>query len=144
MKKLVGALLLAITAVACTAPVDYKKERDEVMKFHDLVMGDHSTIVNYQMKLDTLQRNMEDLKTRFPEIDTLKEKENIKALLQELTVAEDSMNDWMHKFEPDITGKSNEEAIQYFQAEKAKIAAVDSLYKKEIKSSEAYFSKFKK
>ncbi|MBC8984299.1 hypothetical protein H9X96_00760 [Pedobacter sp. N36a] len=144
MKKLVGALLLAITAVACTTPVDYKKERDEVMKFHDLVMGDHSTIVNYQMKLDTLQRNMADLKTKFPEIDTLKEKENISMLLKELTVAEDSMNDWMHKFEPDITGKSTEEAIQYFQSEKAKIVAVDSLYKKEIKSSEAYFSKFKK
>lgn len=144
MKKLVGAMLLAITAVACTQPVDYKKERDAVMKFHDVVMGDHSMIVNYQMKLDTIQQNMAALKTKHPEIDTLKEKETITALLKDLAAAEDSMNDWMHKFEPDITGKSNEEAIQYFQKEKAKIVAVDSLYKKEIKSSEDYFSKFRK
>ncbi|MBB2150493.1 hypothetical protein GM920_16465 [Pedobacter sp. LMG 31462] len=137
-------MLLAITAMACTQTVDYKKERDEVMKFHDLVMGDHSMIVNYQMKLDTLQQHMAALKTKFPEIDTLKEKENIKGLLKDLSTAEDSMNDWMHKFEPDITGKSNEEAVRYFQKEKAKIVAVDSLYKKEIKSSEAYFNKFKK
>lgn len=137
-------MLLAVIAMACTQPVDYKKERDAVMKFHDVVMGDHSTIVNYQMKLDTLQRNMAALKTKFPEIDTLKEKENIQLLLKDLTAAEDSMNDWMHKFEPDISGKSNEEAIKYFQEEKAKIVAVDSLYKKEIKSSEAFFNKFKK
>ncbi|WP_316820904.1 hypothetical protein [Pedobacter gandavensis] len=144
MKRIFGAVLLAVTAIACTQPADYKKERDEVMKFHDVVMGDHSTLVNYQMKLDTLQQNMADLKTKFPEIDTLKEKENIQLLLKELTAAEDSMNDWMHKFEPDISGKSNEEAIRYFQNEKAKIVAVDSLYKKEIKSSEIYFNKFKK
>ncbi|WP_316752233.1 hypothetical protein [Pedobacter gandavensis] len=144
MKKLVGAMLLAITAMACTQPVDYKKERDDVMKFHDVVMGDHSTIVNYQMKLDTLQQNMAALKTKHPEIDTLKEKETITALLKDLTTAEDRMNDWMHKFEPDITGKSNGEAIQYFQKEKEKIVAVDSLYKKEIKTSAAYFSKFPK
>ncbi|WP_316841901.1 hypothetical protein [Pedobacter gandavensis] len=144
MKKLVGAMLLAVTAMACTQAGSYKKERDEVMKFHDVVMGDHSTIVNYQMKLDTLQQQMAALKTRFPEIDTLKEKENIQTLLKSLTKAEDSMNDWMHKFEPDISGKSNEEAIKYFQDEKAKIVAVDSLYKKEIKSSADYFLKFKK
>ncbi|MNY82604.1 hypothetical protein D3C86_2248100 [compost metagenome] len=61
-----------------------------------------------------------------------------------MTIAEDSMNDWMHKFEPDVTGKSNDEAIQYFEAEKAKIATIDSLYKVEIKVSGEYLSKFKK
>ncbi|MNY35317.1 hypothetical protein D3C86_1697160 [compost metagenome] len=87
---------------------------------------------------------MKGLKAKYPELDTLKEKETIKVLLNDLTTAEDSMNDWMHKFEPDVTGKSNDESVQYFKAEKVKIQRVDSLYKKEIKSSEAYFSKFKK
>lgn len=137
-------LLLAIVAMACTQTGDYKKERDEVMKFHDLVMGDQSVIVNNQMKLDTLLKDLKGLKTRFPEIDTLKEKATIQTLLKDLTTAEDGMNDWMHKFEPDVTGKSNEESVKYFIAEKAKIKAVDSLYKKEIKSSDAYLSKFKK
>lgn len=144
MKKLVGIVLLALGAAACTQTADYKKERDEVMKFHDLVMGDQTAIVNYQMKLDTLMKDLKGLKVKYPEIDTLKEKESMKALLQDLNTAEDSMNDWMHKFEPDVTGKSNEESVKYFKAEKAKIQRVDSLYKKEIKSSEAYLSKFKK
>lgn len=144
MKKLAGVLVLALMAIACTQNIDYKKERDEVMKFHDLVMGDQSVIVNNQMKLDTLLKDMKGLKLKFPDIDTLKEKETIKGLLTELTKAEDSMNDWMHKFEPDVTGKSNEESVKYFKAEKVKIEAVDSLYKKEIKSSGEYLSKFRK
>ncbi|SHG36535.1 hypothetical protein [Pedobacter caeni] len=142
MNKLVGIVLIALGAAACTA--DYKKERDEVMQFHDLVMGDQTAVVNYQMKLDTLLKDLKGLKAKYPELDTVKEKETMKALLTDLTTAEDSMNDWMHKFEPDVTGKSNEESIKYFKEEKVKIKRVDSLYKKEIKASGAYLSKFKK
>lgn len=144
MKKLTGVLVLALGAMACTQNTDYKQERDDVMKFHDVVMGDQGVVVNNQMKLDTLLKDLKGLKTKFPDIDTVKEKETIKDLLADLTKAEDGMNDWMHKFEPDVTGKSNEESVKYFKAEKVKIMAVDSLYKKEIKSSGDYLSKFKK
>ncbi|TCC97087.1 hypothetical protein [Pedobacter hiemivivus] len=144
MKKSIGALFIAIGAIACTQKGDYKVVRDDVMKFHDVVMADHGKIVNNQMALDTLMKDIKGLKTKFPELDTLKEKTEINALLSKLTQAEDSMNDWMHKFEPDVTGKSNEAAIKYFESEKAKIAAIDSLYKSEIKLSDDYLSKFKK
>lgn len=148
MKKITGILFIAIVAVACNQQqkqeTDYKVVRDEVMKFHDVVMADHGVIVSNQMKLDTLVKDLKGLKLKFPEVDTVKEKETINALIKDLTIAEDSMNDWMHKFEPDVTGKSNEVAVQYFKDEKAKIAAVDSLYKKEIGLSNAYLEKFKK
>lgn len=144
MRKLIGLFCVSLAAVACTPKEDYKTVRDEVMKFHDEVMVDQSTVVNNQMKLDTLLKDLKGLKQRFPEVDTAKEKVAIIGLIADLTKAEDGMNDWMHKFEPDVTGKSNEVAVQYFKAEKAKIAAVDSLYKKEIKSSGDYLSKFKK
>lgn len=144
MKKIAGLFILAIAAVACKPEADYKKERDEVMKFHDLVMEDQNTVVNNQMKLDTLLKDLKGLKQKFPEIDTVKEKATMQEILGNLTKAEDGMNDWMHKFEPDITGKSNEEAVAYFVGEKAKIKAVDSLYKKEIKTSNDYLGKFKK
>ncbi|WP_316811567.1 hypothetical protein [Pedobacter heparinus] len=143
MKTSIGILLISIIA-ACKPGVDYKTVRDEVMKFHDIVMADQGVVVNNQMKLDTLLKDMKDLKTRFPAIDTGKEKETINALMADLTKAENSMNDWMHKFEPDVSGKSNEAAVQYFKAEMAKIVAVDSLYKQEIKSSGAYLHKFGK
>ncbi|MNL62023.1 hypothetical protein D3C87_1860040 [compost metagenome] len=114
------------------------------MKFHDVVMADQGIVVSNQMKLDTLLKDLKGLKAKFPDVDTLKEKKEISALIADLTKAEDSMNDWMHKFEPDVTGKSNEAAVQYFKDEMVKIAAVDSLYKKEIKASAAYLSKFRK
>ncbi|ACU04700.1 hypothetical protein [Pedobacter heparinus] len=144
MKRTIGILLVILAAAACKLGVDYKTKRDEVMKFHDVVMADQGVVVNNQMKLDTLLKDLKGLKAKFPEIDTTAEKATITALIAQLTKAEDSMDDWMHKFEPDVTGKSNEAAIQYFKDEMVKIVAVDSLYKKEIRSSAAYLSKFGK
>lgn len=139
---------MAILAIACNQQQkqekDYKVVRDEVMQFHDLVMADHRVIVKNQMKLDSLLKDLKGLKVKFPEIDTVKEKERVTALIRDLSKAEDQMNDWMHRFEPDITGKSNEVAVQYFKDEKAKIAAIDSLYKKEISLSNVYLDKFEK
>jgi len=137
-------MVSAIGMTACSPTADYKKERDEVMVFHDKVMADHGLIVENQMKLDTMTRNLAALKLKFPDLDTLKEKEHMLALIAELNAAEEQMNTWMHEFEPDITGKSNDEAISYFKNEKLKIRAVDSLYKEEIKLSGGYINKYQK
>jgi GTPase involved in cell partitioning and DNA repair len=148
MKRIIFIAFIVIIAAACTQQnkdtTDYKAVRDEVMKFHDVVMGDHSTLVNNQMKLDTLLKNLSGLKIKFPDVDTLKEEQAITEMLKDLSKAEDEMNDWMHKFEPDVTGKSNEVAVQYFKDERKKIEVIDSLYKQEIKLSDDYLSKFKK
>jgi len=144
MKNTIGVLLLMMVVISCKQGENYKDVRDEVMKFHDVVMEDHGKIVSNQMKLDTLLRSLEVVKQRFPETDTLKEKNAISALLKQLTSSEESMNDWMHKFEPDVTGKSNEEAVRYFKEEKTKIHKIDSHYKADIAVSDAYLNKFKK
>ena len=144
MKLFLAAIVLVTGAVACTQTQNYKTERDEVMKFHDTVMEDHGVLVNNQMKLDSMLKRMPALKTRFPSTDTVKEKVVMKATLDRLNSAEELMNDWMHKFEPDVTGKSNEDAIKYFKAERIKIGKIDSLYKAEIQSSDAYLKQFKK
>lgn len=144
MKKLTGVLFIVIVAISCTQGVDYKVVRDDVMKFHDVVMADHGKIVNNQMILDTLLKDMKGLKAKSPALDTIKEKEAIKEMIARLTHAEDGMNDWMHKFEPDVSGKSNEQAVSYFKAEKVKIAVIDSLYKVEIKASDEYLSNLRK
>ncbi|WP_316789076.1 hypothetical protein [Pedobacter frigoris] len=144
MKKITGILLAATMLAACQQGTDYKAVRDDVMKFHDVVMADHGVIVSNQMKLDTLIKDLKGLKVTFPELDTVKERTAMNALKLELVKAEDAMNDWMHQFEPDITGKSNAEAVKYFEAEKKKIADIDSIYKQEIKISNEYLIKFKK
>lgn len=143
MKKIAGIVLLAVLA-ACQQVTDYKVVRDDVMKFHDTVMADHGIIIDNQMKLDTLLKDFKALKEAFPGVDTLKERAAMTTLKLELVKAEDAMNNWMHQFEPDVTGKSNEEAVKYFKAEKKKIADIDSVYKQEIKISREYLLKFKK
>ncbi len=143
MKKIAGIVLLAVLT-ACQQGTDYKAVRNDVMKFHDIVMADHGIIISNQMKLDTLLADIKALKEAFPETDTLKERAAMTALKLELVKAEDVMNNWMHQFEPDVTGKSNEEAVKYFEAEKKKIADIDSIYKQEIKISREYLLKFKK
>ena len=138
--------LLTCSAVlfSCNPKTDYKAERDEVMKFHDVVMADHGVLVNNEMKLDTMLRNLSALKKDFPSVDTAKEKVVINIALESLKNAENKMNDWMHQFEPDVTGKSNDEAVAYFKAERQKIGKIDSLYKGQIKASNQYLSQFKK
>jgi hypothetical protein len=101
-------------------------------------------VVDQQLKLEEILKNMSALKAQHSEIDTIKEKDSITAVRDRLNVAEEAMNTWMHEFEPDVTGKSNEEAITYFEAEKQKIQKVDTLFKSELKRAEAYLSKFKK
>src|SRR5690606_5225472 len=95
------------------------------------------------LKLDTLKRNLASLKSRHPEIDTTALKSEIGAIVQKLSRAEASMNNWMLKFEPDASDKSNLEAVAYFNKEMRKIAEIDTVYRREIKSSDAFLEKFK-
>lgn len=144
MKRYLFLLVLPAVVISCTQTANYKTERDEVMKFHDVVMQDHGVLVDNQMKLDSMLKDLPALKKKFPATDTTAEKVVIKIALESLKNAEDKMNDWMHKFEPDVTGKSNAEAVAYFKAERKKIADIDQLYKGQIKASNLYLSKYRK
>jgi hypothetical protein len=140
---LTTAMFLTIF-IACKPEVDYKQKREEVIKYHDVVMADAGHVVDKQMRLTGMLKDLAALKAKNPGIDTLVEKDSILAVQAKLNQADEAMNDWMHRFEPDVTGKSNAEAIAYFEAEKVKIQRVDSLFKQEIKFADRYLSKFKK
>jgi hypothetical protein len=142
-KSLILALL-AITFFGCKPKGEYKEKRAEVIKYHDAVMADAGNVADKQMRLSDMLKNLASLKAKNPMLDTLKERDSILAVQTRLSKADDAMNDWMHKFEPDVTGKSNSDAIAYFEAEKLKIRRIDSLYKQEISFADSYLSKFKK
>ena len=145
MKNTIAVAAVLSVLFACQGNhTDYKTVRDEVMEFHDVVMADHGSIVKNQMKLDTLLKDMAALKKADPALDTLTARQQMLSLKAELLKAEDGMNDWMHKFEPDVTGKSNAESVAYFEAEKRKIVKIDSIYKKEIAMSSSYLTQFSK
>jgi mitochondrial fission protein ELM1 len=144
MKKIAGISMLVLAFASCKQQADYKASRDEVIKVHDVVMADQGKVVDQQLRLSEMLKNMAAVKAQNPQIDTLVEKDSIIIVRDRLNVAEEAMNTWMHEFEPDVTGKSNEEAIAYFEAEKLKIQKVDTTFKQELKSAAAYLSKFKK
>ncbi len=144
MKRLSYILLLCAGLASCKSQPDYKESREEVIKVHDVVMADQGKVVDQQMQLEALLKDMVALKQKYPALDTLKEKDSIIILHKNLNRAEEAMNTWMHEFEPDISGKSNQEAVAYFQAEKLKIEKVDTLFKTELKRASDYLGKFKK
>jgi hypothetical protein len=143
MYKTIGILIIIVAVSACKPQTDYKDARDEVIKLHDVVMADQGKVVSREIQISGMLKDLKEIKVRNPRIDTLAEKDSLLAIHSRLTKADEAMNDWMHKFEPDVTGKSNEEAVEYFQAEKLKIQRVDTMFKQEIQSADAYLSKFK-
>jgi hypothetical protein len=143
MYKTIGILIIIVAVSACKPQTDYKDARDEVIKLHDVVMADQGKVVSREIQISGMLKDLKEIKVRNPRIDTIAEKDSLLAIHSRLTKADEAMNDWMHKFEPDVTGKSNEEAVEYFQAEKLKIQRVDTMFKQEIQSADAYLSKFK-
>ncbi len=144
MKGLKMILFTVVVLTGCKQQEDYKELRDEVMGFHDLVMGDQEKIVNNQMKLDTVLKTMSLIKQKSPALDTNVEKAQIYSLLKTLAIADEQMNNWMHQFEPDVSSKSNQDAVEYFKKEQVKIKKIDSIYKSQLKISDAYLVKFRK
>lgn len=135
---------MATSFCGCKPTADFKEKRTEVIKYHDVVMADAGNVADKQLQLGDMLKNLAELKRKYPVIDTIKEKDSILYVQQRLNKAEDAMNDWMHKFEPDVTGKSDEQAISYFESEQLKIKHIDSLFKQEISFADRYLSKFKK
>jgi hypothetical protein len=144
IKNMIRLLALTVMLYSCGQKGDYKAERDNVMKFHDVVMEDHAVLIANQMKLDSLLKNLPAVHKKYPALDTSKEKVVITIALESLKNAERQMNNWMQQFEPDVTGKSEEDAVAYFKAERRKIEIIDSLYKGQIKASNLYLAQFNK
>jgi len=143
MKNIIYVIALAIVTVACQPKENALSIKDETMKLHDLVMANHSKIIANQMKIDTLLGSLSKVKAQIPLLDTLAEKAALIKLRSDLVVAEDSMNNWMHQFNADFNSQLDWEVIHYYKQERDKIAKISELYKKEIKQSDTYLTKFK-
>lgn len=144
MTKLITVCIIAIVTVSCKPKADVNKVKEETMKLHDVVMAEHSKIIDNQMKIDTLLRSLVDLKGKFPTIDTAVEKAEMTKIYGNLVKAEESMNDWMHNFNANYKDELETEILNYYKKELDKISKVDLLYQTEIKKSSTYLSKFKK
>jgi hypothetical protein len=140
MKKTFIAALACLALFGCTNNKNQEKALlDSVIAVHDKVMGIDDQLMHNKMKLDTL------LKTKLTGVaDTAAEKRQQMGLSVQLTNAEDAMENWMQKFEPEPKGKSHEEIMAYLNDQKTKIIAVDSGMSAAINASTKYLNTIKK
>ena len=132
MNKLLLLIFIGLIWSACT---DSKKQendlRDDLLRVHDKIMGNDEMLMKNKMKLDSLLKRSA--------IDAA-EKIKINALDNKLGTAEEAMENWMHQFEPDVTGKSHEEIMNYYNKQKKIIMSVDSQMNVAIAESNKYLS----
>lgn len=133
MKKLSVMLLASMILAACS---DNKKQEKEllnnILKIHDKVMGKDEALMKNKMTLDSL--------LKLPLKDTA-EKTNMKAVELKLKAAEEAMEIWMQKFDPDIINKKqHDEIVKYFNEQEKSIKSVDSLMNAAVNESFQYLS----
>lgn len=128
MKKIFLFVLATMSLAACSDTKNQEKAvLDDVIKMHDTVMAHSDQLMHDKMKLDTLLKTADD---------TAKSK--ITQLITSLTKADDQMENWMQKFEPDQKGKSHEEVMKYLNTQKAQIKSIDSAITATVKQSADY------
>jgi hypothetical protein len=131
MKKILVVALSVALFTACSD--DAKKESDlknEIINMHEKLMNNDEALMKNKMKLDTLLKQKKDTAS-------------VKPLISKATAADDAMEQWMSKFQPDMTGKSHEEVINYYTDQKKQILAVDSQINAAVKESGQYLSNHK-
>jgi len=135
MKKtlLITACLFAF---GCT---DHKAEEkaslDQVLRIHDKVMQADEQLMKDKMKLDTLLKRSAGKDTSG--------NQQIRKLESQLVKADAVMENWMHKFDPDFTGKPHEYVMDYLAKQKREITDIDSQMKAAVNTSEAYLNNIK-
>ena len=135
MKKLFIAAFAVFALSACNDGKDQEKAlQDEVIKIHDKVMGDDNRLMDNKMKIDTLLTTTTDTA----------QKAALTHLNAELLVAEQAMENWMQKFDPEQANKSSDEKVAYLTDQKKQIMTIDSLMNAAIDKSTQYLNTLKK
>jgi len=135
MKRLLVTILAALALYSCADNTQEEKNLlNDILKVHDKVMGKDEVLMKNQSHLDSL------LKSKLK--DTA-EKMNVKAIDLKVIAAQEAMEDWMGKFQPDMSGKSHDEVMKYYTDQKKQVAAVDSQVNVAIKESNKYLSDHK-
>jgi len=105
----------AILFCSCAHPKENQKELlSDILKSHEQVMTDDEKVQACKMELDTLLKQKPALK------------DQIVFISSELSAADSSMEDWMHKFKPDNISKPADEAVNYLTEQKKQLSKVDA------------------
>lgn len=111
-----------------------KKQLDVILQLHDKMMDKDELVLTNKSKLDTLLK-------KYPN-DAAKT-EKIPGLIKQINAADDAMQNWMHKFNADYTGKSHQEVMEYLHSQQRQITTVDSMLNLAADTSTKFLSEVK-
>ena len=134
MKKILVVIIAGFILTGCADKKLQKKViLDSVLAVHDKVMGAEGLLMKNKMQLDTLIKQ-----------GKLPAKDSAYMQRTKLTVADSAMDNWMHDFDYEQKGKSDEATITYMNAQKKQIMKIDSLLNAAVNESSKYLIKTKK
>lgn len=127
-------LIAAVALIISSCSNDKAQEKtllNEVIKIHDKVMVDDGIVMQNKTKLKALATS-----NPAPGV-----KDSVEMYSKLLDNADDNMMNWMNKFNPDFTGKSHDEVIDYLTKQKAQIVKINALLDTAIAASNTYILK---
>ncbi|TSD66861.1 hypothetical protein FFF34_005520 [Inquilinus sp. KBS0705] len=134
MKKIFAAAVLSFVLFSCT---DTKKQEqdllNEVIKVHDQVMAKDELVITNKMQLDTLLKQ-----NKAPDVNMV-----ATGLTKQLDTADAHMENWMHKFDAENTGKSHDQVMKYLADQKKQIQDIDKELNEAIASSAKFIKENK-
>jgi len=129
--------IISTAFLLLTACTDSKKQEkdalEQVIKIHDEAMAKSEQAIKGKMLLDSLSKANSNLKNT-----------DINKVVSDLSTADEAMEDWMHQFNADNTGKSHEQIMEYLNDQHKKVADVNDRLNSAIEQSEKFISTHKK
>ena len=135
-------LLFSITACK-NKKAEQEKLQTEVMNVHDELMGKMESIMNNKSALSLIENRLDSLKIVDASLDTAKLRLDIEKSKVTLTSSDDAMMKWMNDFNPDYSGKSEDQILDYLNKEKAKISVIKNKINQSLSNSDSLIIKYK-
>ena len=142
MKKSATLIIIVAASFFCACNNEKAEEKvllNEVISIHDKVMAKEDHLMQNKMRLDTLL-----MPGKVDTTHTIVDKATMGAFRSKLISADEAMEAWMQKFDPEQKGKSQDEKMQYFVDQKKIVLAIDSQFTTTIEASDKYLKGLKK
>ena len=136
-------IMIALTLQACNNNKQAEQDlQKQVIAKHDSIMTNMDLLMLNKSKLNKISENLNLLKSKEPTLDTFDLKQNITNAKASLIATDDAMMNWMNNFNPDYTGKSHQEILDYLNNQKVKIDAVEKAFNQSISNSNSIILKY--
>jgi uncharacterized lipoprotein NlpE involved in copper resistance len=131
------ALFIALTGFILLGCNNEKQQEkallDQVIKVHDKVMAADEVVMKDKNQLIVLSKTD----------TTAVAKDSIAHYVNLLAVADDTMMNWMNNFNPDFTGKSHTEIMNYLGKQQQQVTKIDTKLDSIVSVSNQYLLKIK-